>query len=181
LIGLLGIFALLSLQFRSYVEPLIVMLAIPMALIGVVWGHVIMMYPLSLTSLFGFVALAGIVVNDSILLIVFLKERRQELARQHGGIREALATATLDAAAQAGRLRFRAVILTSTTTIAGLTPLLFERSLQAQVLVPMVISTVFGLLASTILVLLVIPCLFAVLNDLKLIPTPEAHEEVPSS
>ena len=101
-------------------------------------------YPLSLPSLFGFIALAGIVVNDSILLIVFLKERRAQLTSEHGGSPEALARTTLDAAAQAGRLRFRAVILTSSTTIAGLTPLLFERSLQAQVLIPIVISTVFG-------------------------------------
>jgi multidrug efflux pump subunit AcrB len=180
-IGLLGIFALLSFQFRSYIEPFTVMLAIPMALIGVVWGHVIMMYPLSLTSLFGFIALAGIVVNDSILLIVFLKERRRRLAGQRVGTVKAHASATLDAAAQAGRLRFRAVILTSSTTIAGLLPLLFERSLQAQVLIPMVISTVFGLLASTVLVLLVIPCFFAVLHDLNLIPAAAAEDEVPRS
>jgi multidrug efflux pump subunit AcrB len=172
LIGLMGIFGLLSFQFRSYIEPITVMLAVPMALIGVVWGHVIMMYPISLTSMFGFVALAGIVVNDSLLLIVFLKKRRKQLVMQYSESRKALAIATVDAAAQAGRLRFRAVILTSSTTIAGLTPLLFERSLQAQVLIPMVISIVYGLLASTVLVLLVIPCFFAVLNDLNLIPEP---------
>jgi multidrug efflux pump subunit AcrB len=131
-----------------------------------------MMYPISLTSMFGFVALAGIVVNDSILLIVFLKKRRKQLVMQYGDNRKALAIATVDAAAQAGRLRFRAVILTSSTTIAGLMPLLFERSLQAQVLIPMVISIVYGLLASTVLVLMVIPCFFAVLSDLNLIPAP---------
>jgi multidrug efflux pump subunit AcrB len=173
IIGLLGVFALLSFQFRSYIEPITVMLAIPMALIGVIWGHLLMFKPLSMPSLFGFIALAGIVVNDSILLVVFLKERRAQLAATIGGDRNALAEATEMAAAQAGRLRFRAVILTSSTTIAGLVPLLFERSLQAQVLKPLVISTVFGLIASTMLVLLVIPCFYAVLNDLNLIPEPE--------
>jgi len=176
MLGLLGIFALLSLQFRSYVEPFTVMLAIPMALIGVVWGHILMSYPLSLTSLFGFVALAGIVVNDSILLIVFLKESRKRIMAEVGANLEALARATFDAAARAGRQRFRAVVLTSSTTIAGLVPLLFERSLQAQVLVPMVISTVFGLLASTVLILLVIPCIFVILDDLRLIPAPETQD-----
>jgi multidrug efflux pump subunit AcrB len=180
-IGILGIFALLSFQFRSYIEPFTVMLAIPMALIGTVWGHIIMGYPLSLPSLFGFIALAGIVVNDSILLIVFLKERRKKPALQDDGSPKTLTGDTIDAAAQAGRLRFRAVILTSSTTIAGLLPLLFERSLQAQVLIPMVISTVFGLLASTVLILFVIPCFYAVLDDFKLIPAPETQEEVSHS
>jgi len=157
LIGLIGVFILLSFQFRSYLEPLVVMLAIPMALIGVVWGHLLMGHPLSMPSVFGFIALAGIVVNDSILLVLFLKDRRQEGAE------------IFAAASQASRRRFRAITLTSTTTIAGLLPLLFERSLQAQILVPLVISTVFGLIASTVLVLLVIPCFYTVLGDWGLV------------
>ncbi len=155
-IGVLGMFVLLSFQFRSYVEPLIVMVAIPFALIGVVWGHLLMGLNLSMPSLLGLVSLAGIVVNDSILLVVFVKTRRQQ------------GMAVGEAAGQASRDRFRAVLLTSLTTIAGLVPLLMERSLQAQILIPLATSIVFGLLASTALVLVVIPALYAILVDLGL-------------
>jgi len=156
-IGLIGIFFLLSFQFRTFTEPFVVMLAIPFALIGVVWGHGLMGVPVSMPSLLGFIALAGIVVNDSILLVLFLKNaRRKGLTAQ-------------EAAAGASRARFRAVLLTSTTTIAGLLPLLFEKSLQAQILIPLVISTTFGLMASTVLVLLAIPCMYLILSDLGIV------------
>lgn len=156
-IGIIGIFILLSFQFRTYTEPIIVMLAIPFALIGVVWGHGLMGVPISMPSLLGFIALGGVVVNDSILLVIFLKNARKEGMSMH------------DAAAQASRARFRAVLLTSTTTIAGLLPLLFEKSLQAQILIPLVISTSFGLMASTVLVLWAIPCMYLVLGDLGIV------------
>ena len=154
IIGLVGIFILLSFQFRNYTEPFIVMLAIPLALIGVIWGHGLMGVPISMPSLLGFIALGGVVVNDSILLVIFLKNARKQ------------GRSIYQAAAKASRARFRAVLLTSSTTIAGLLPLLFERSLQAQILIPLVISTTFGLLASTVLVLLVIPCMYLILHDL---------------
>lgn len=157
LIGLLGIFLLLSFQFRSYTEPFIVMLSIPFALIGVIWGHALMGVPISMPSLLGFIALSGIVVNDSILLVVFLKNARKE------------GLSSYEAAARASRARFRAVLLTSTTTIAGLLPLLFEKSLQAQILIPLVVSTTFGLMASTVLVLLAIPCMYLILGDFGLV------------
>ena len=157
LIGLLGVFILLSFQFRSYIEPLIVMVAIPLALIGVVAGHLIMGIDLSMPSILGFVSLAGIVVNDSILLVLFLKMEREQGAD------------VLESAGQASRQRFRAIILTSLTTIAGLLPLLMERSLQAQVLIPLATSIAFGLMASTVLVLLVIPSLYAILGDMGLV------------
>ena len=153
-IGMIGIFVLLSFQFRTYTEPLIVMVAIPFSLIGVVWGHALMGVPISMPSLLGFIALAGVVVNDSILLVIFLKNARAE------GVPLA------EAAAGASRDRFRAVMLTSSTTIAGLIPILFERSLQAQILKPLVISTAFGLMASTLLVLLALPCFYMILGDL---------------
>ncbi len=156
LLGLLGIFLLLSFQFRSYVEPIIVMLAIPMALIGVIWGHLIMGLDLSMPSMMGMASLSGIVVNDSILLVTFVKRNAA------GGL------ALVDAARQASRDRFRPVLLTSVTTIAGLLPLLFERSLQAQVLVPLVTSIAFGLMASTVLILIVVPSAYAVLHDFGL-------------
>jgi HAE1 family hydrophobic/amphiphilic exporter-1 len=153
LVGMLGVFILLSFQFRSYVEPLIVMAAIPLALIGVVAGHLIMRINLSMPSVLGFVSLTGIVVNDSLLLVLFLKLERE----QGRGV--------LEAASRASRSRFRAIILTSMTTIAGLLPLLAERSLQAQVLIPLATSIAFGLAASTILVLFVIPCLYSIFSD----------------
>jgi multidrug efflux pump subunit AcrB len=112
---------------------------------------------LSMPSLLGFVSLAGIVVNDSILLILFLKMERERGAN------------VLESAGRASRQRFRAIILTSLTTIAGLLPLLTERSLQAQVLIPLATSIAFGLMASTILVLLVIPSLYAILADIGLV------------
>ena len=111
---------------------------------------------LSMPSLMGFVSLAGIVVNDSILLVTFLKRRASE------------GLAVPQAAKQASRDRFRAVLLTSLTTIAGLLPLLFERSLQAQILIPLVVSVVFGLMATTVLVLFVVPALYSVLDDFGL-------------
>jgi len=156
LIGLLGVFVLLSFQFRSWIEPVLVMVTIPLALIGVIWGHILMGYDLTMPSIFGFVSLAGVVVNDSILLVGFAKSRRRE------------GLDIVEAATQASRDRFRAVMLTSLTTVAGLMPLLAERSLQAQFLVPLAAAIVFGLIASTLLVLFVIPCLYAILGDFGL-------------
>lgn len=155
-LGLFGVFVLLSFQFRSYAEPIIVMVAIPLALVGVIFGHLLMGTVLTMPSLLGFVSLAGIVVNDSILLVEFVKN----------GIRKG--HDVVDAARTASRLRFRAILLTSLTTVAGLLPLMSERSLQAQVLIPMAISIVFGILASTVLVLIVVPSLYAILADFGL-------------
>lgn len=156
MIGLLAMYLVLSFLFRSYVEPFIVLLAIPAALIGVVFGHLALGLDLSMPSMLGLAALAGIVVNDSILLVNFVKRRAAEMG------------SVTRAAAQASRDRFRAVLLTSLTTIAGLLPILSETSLQAQVLTPLVTSLAFGLLSSTVLVLIVVPCAFAVLDDFGL-------------
>jgi len=153
LLGLVGIFAVLAFQFRSYIEPVVVMTAIPFAALGAIWGHALVGYPLSMPSLMGAASLAGIVVNDSILLVHFVKMR---VGQGH---------AAVDAARLASRDRFRAVLLTSLTTILGLLPLLAEGSLQAQVLKPLVISVVFGLLASTMMVLFAIPALYSILAD----------------
>jgi len=156
LVGLVGIFILLSFQFRSYIEPTVVMVAIPMAFIGVIWGHIFMGMNLTMPGMLGAVSLAGIVVNDSILLVEFIKIH----------VRNGVAVA--EAASRASRERFRAVLLTSLTTIAGLLPLLSERSTQAQVLIPLAVSIVFGLMASTVLVLIVVPSLYSILGDLGL-------------
>ncbi|MEM6473810.1 MAG: efflux RND transporter permease subunit, partial [Planctomycetota bacterium] len=159
-IGCLGVFVILSYQFRSYLEPFVVMVAIPFAFVGVIWGHYLFGMSISLPSVMGYASLAGIVVNDSILLMMFLKS-----ALQSGKEVQA-------AAAEASRVRFRAVMITSLTTIVGLMPLLLEKSLQAQVLIPIAISICFGLLASTLLVLFVLPPLYVILNDFGLTVTP---------
>ena len=153
LLGLVGVFVLLSFQFRSYLEPFTVIIAIPLSLIGVIWGHWLMGLDFTMPSLVGYVSLAGIVVNDSILLVEFLKMRVREGFSIH------------EAASTASRQRFRAVLLTSLTTIAGLVPLLSETSLQAQILIPLVASLVFGLMTSTLLVLLLVPALYTILED----------------
>lgn len=157
LLGLIGVFILLSFQFRNYFEPLVVMSIIPFSIIGVVTGHLLMGMPFTLPSLLGFISLAGIVVNDSLLLVLFIKK----------GLKEG--QDIFQAASQASRARFRAIFLTSTSTIAGLMPLLAESSLQAQIIQPLAVSIAFGLLATTVLVLFVIPCVYAVLADFKLI------------
>ncbi len=156
-LGALGVFLLLSLIFRNYREPAIVMLNIPLALIGAIWGHLIMGLDFTLPSMIGFVSLAGIVVNDSILLVVFVKQHVSEGMVLH------------DAAKQAVRDRFRAIFLTSITTVAGMTPLLFETSTQALILVPLVTSIVFGMLTSTLLILLVLPSVYAIMEDMGVV------------
>ena len=159
MVGLFLVFVLLSFQFRSYIESVIVMTAIPLSLIGVIWGHLVMGLNLSMVSMMGFISLSGVVINDSILLVQVIKRELQD------------GLDILEAARKASRLRFRAVLLTSLTTIAGLFPLLLEKSLQAQVLVPLVTSIIFGLLASTILVLIVVPVLFAIIGELHVVRT----------
>ena len=164
ILGLLGVFVLLSLQFRSYVEPVVVMMAIPFAFVGVIWGYALIGSPLSSQSLLGLVSLAGVVVNDSILLVMFIKQ-----ARANG-------LTPIEAACRASRDRFRAVLLTSATTIAGLIPIMFETSRQAQSLIPIATSIVFGITASTILVLIVLPPIYAVLADVGIFHTEAEHE-----
>lgn len=164
LIGLVGIFVILSFQFRSYVEPLIVMLSIPLAFIGAIWGHVLMGYYLSMPSLIGAAGLAGIVVNNAILLIHFIKGHRER------------GLSAIDAAGQASRDRLQAILISSSTTIAGLVPLLAETSTQADAIKPLVISVVFGLLSATVLVLIVIPALYVLFDDLGWARTVESEE-----
>ena len=153
LVGLAAIFLMLSFQFRSYVEPLVVMASIPLGLPGVVVGHLALDLELSMPSLVGFVSLAGVVVNNAIVLVAFIK-----IHRRGGESAEA-------ASRRAARQRFRAILLTSLTTVAGMLPLLTETSLQAQVLIPLVASLAFGLAASTFQVLFLVPALYSILDD----------------
>jgi multidrug efflux pump subunit AcrB len=155
IIALFGIYALLAIPFRSFTQPLVVMSAIPFGIIGAVAGHLIMGHNLSLLSMFGIVGLAGVVVNDSLVLIDATNRIRREGAHAH------------EAITRAGALRFRAIILTSLTTFAGLSPMLLERSIQAQFLIPMAISLGFGVLFATGVTLLLVPSLYMILDDVQ--------------
>ena len=160
--GLFAVFAILSFQFRSYIEPTIVMVAIPLSIFGVIWGHFLLGLNLTMPSVLGFASLAGIVVNDSILLVQFIKED----LKKFGNIKQAAMLAI--------QQRLRAIFITSATTTVGLLPLLLEQSLQAQILIPLVVSLVFGLLTATTLIILVLPAFYAILDDFKLT---ERHAE----
>jgi multidrug efflux pump subunit AcrB len=153
-LAMMGIFLLLASQFRSYMQPLIIMMAIPFGLIGAILGHLVLGLEFTIVSIFGIVALSGIVVNDSLILIDFINRA----VRSGVDVDKAVI--------ESGRARFRPVLLTSVTTIAGLVPLLLERSFQAQFLVPMAVSLCFGLLAATILTLLYVPALYLIVQDI---------------
>ena len=146
-------YLVLAWVFGSYGWPLLVLMIIPFGVVGAIWGHAVMGLDLTVLSLFGFFGLSGIVVNDSIILIVFYKQLRTQGIQAN------------DAIVQATCMRFRAVILTSLTTIAGLLPLLFEKSLQAQFLIPMAISIAFGLAFATFLVLFLLPCVLMIYEN----------------
>ncbi|MDH3801160.1 MAG: efflux RND transporter permease subunit [Deltaproteobacteria bacterium] len=153
-IALFLIYALLAIPFKSFSQPLVVMSAIPFGIVGAVFGHLLMGVNLSLLSLFGIVGLTGVVVNDSLVLVDATNRIRREGA------------SVQDAITQGGALRFRAVILTSLTTFAGLTPMILERSLQAQFLIPMAVSLGFGVLFATFITLLLVPCGYVILDDM---------------
>jgi len=155
ILGLFMIYALLAIPLKSYIEPVIIMLAIPFGIIGAIVGHMIVGIPISVLSLFGIIALSGVVVNDA---LVFVSRYNQ--------LREAgLPYAT--AVVEAGVSRFRAVFLTSITTFVGLVPLLQEKSEQAQALIPMAVSLAFGILFATVITLLIIPVLLGVRSDIN--------------
>ncbi len=154
LIGLAGIYIILAWVFASYVRPIVVMAIIPMGFVGAVVGHWLMGYNLTILSMVALIGLSGIVVNNSIILVTTIERRSRDQA-----LYEAIVDGSCD--------RLRAIILTSATTIGGLSPLLFERSLQAQFLIPMALTIVFGLASATLLVLIVVPALMAVQDDFR--------------
>ncbi|MDJ0865174.1 MAG: efflux RND transporter permease subunit [Myxococcota bacterium] len=154
-LALLAIFALLAVPLRSYAQPLIIMSVIPFGLVGAIGGHLLMGKGLSFMSVVGIVALSGVVVNASLVLVHAVNGRRERGLRLHSAVVES------------GIARFRPIVLTSLTTFAGLTPLMLERSVQAQFLIPMAISLAFGVLFATTITLLVVPCGYLVLEDLR--------------
>ncbi|RMF85773.1 MAG: efflux RND transporter permease subunit, partial [Nitrospinota bacterium] len=154
-IALLLIYFILGSLFRSFLQPFVVLLAIPFAIDGVIIGHLVMGRTLSTLSLLGLVALSGVVVNDSLVLVSYINTLREE------GVE------LFEAIVQAGKIRFRPILLTSITTITGLSPLAFFATGQAKFLSPMAIALVWGLAFSTLLTLLIIPCFYAVAEDGK--------------
>jgi len=154
--AVLAIYAMLAIPFKSYILPLIVIVSIPFGIIGAIFGHLIMGYGLSILSLLGIVALSGIVVNDSLVLISQAVDLEQH---QHLTPKEIIKTAAIQ--------RFRPIILTTLTTFGGLMPMILETSRQARILIPMAISIGFGIVFATLITLVLIPSLYLVINDCK--------------
>jgi multidrug efflux pump subunit AcrB len=168
LFALLVIYAMLAVPFNSFIQPLIIMVAIPFGIVGAVIGHMIMGYSLSVMSMFGVVALSGVVINDSLVMIDFANRRRLCGNSIH------------DAIHNAGIHRFRPILLTTLTTFGGLAPMIFETSRQARFLIPMAISLGFGILFATGITLLLVPCFYKVAEDLRhLFGGTAAHHEPP--
>lgn len=147
------IYVVLAWLFSSFIQPVVVMLAIPFAMIGMIWGHIIMGSSMTFLSMIGFIALAGIVVNDSLIFMEFFNERRAE------------GLGVYDAGVATGKARFRAIMLTTITTVLGITPLMLETSFQAKFLIPMAITIAFGLMSATFIILLVLPSLLMIFDD----------------
>jgi len=173
-LAMLLIYGLLAIPFRSYVQPLIVMLSIPFGIIGAIAGHFLLGYGLSIISLFGIIALAGVVVNDSLVLIVATNQLRDE---NHLPLVEAVVQGAMN--------RFRPIVLTSLTTFFGLAPMIFETALQARFIIPMAISLGFGILFGTVIILTIVPSVYLILEDFRghhrsqrhEVPLPENSEE----
>lgn len=149
------VYVILAWLFSSYLQPMVVMLAIPFSLVGVIWGHYVLGFEITFLSIIGFVALSGIVVNDSLILVEFYNSYRE---KGHD---------MMESLVEAGRQRLRPIILTSLTTVLGLLPLMLERSFQAHFLIPMAIALACGLASSTLLILLVLPCVMMIFDDIK--------------
>jgi multidrug efflux pump subunit AcrB len=155
LVAQIAIFALLAIPFKSYSQPLIIMSAIPFGLVGAVFGHLVMGLDLTMLSMFGMVALTGVVVNDSLILIDLINRMRAEGRSVDEAIRES------------GERRFRPIMLTTATTFLGLSPMIFETSMQAKFLIPMAVSLGYGIVFATAITLILVPALYRILEDAK--------------
>ncbi|MCD6224651.1 MAG: efflux RND transporter permease subunit [Deltaproteobacteria bacterium] len=153
--AMMVMYALLAVLFNSYIQPLIIMMSIPSGIVGAVIGHIIMGYSLSVMSMFGIVALSGVVVNDSLILIDFANRSRKQGITPHKAIHSA------------GIYRFRPIVLTTLSTFFGLSPMIFETSRQARFLIPMAISLGFGILFATFITLVLVPSLYLIVEDLR--------------
>lgn len=156
ILALIGIYALLAIPLGSYTQPLIIMSVIPFGVIGAILGHIFMGLTVSMMSIFGIIALAGVVVNDSLIFVDFINDARKKGVGKHASI------------VQAGGERFRAIMITSLTTFFGIMPILMETDLQAQFVIPMATSLGFGIIFATVITLVLVPCLYLILNDLSI-------------
>ncbi|MEE2637540.1 MAG: efflux RND transporter permease subunit [Acidobacteriota bacterium] len=154
-LALLMIFALLAVPLQSYLQPLIIMSAIPFGLVGAVWGHMVMGLDVTMMSMFGLVALTGVVVNDSLIMVDFINRKRKQYTDVGLAVREA------------GVNRFRPILLTSLTTFFGLVPLMLEKSFDAAFTKPMAVSLAFGVLFATFITLILVPTAYMILDDLR--------------
>ncbi|MFP4506592.1 MAG: efflux RND transporter permease subunit [Cyclobacteriaceae bacterium] len=152
-LAMMIIYALLAIAFNNYLQPLIVMAAIPFGIVGAVIGHILLDYDLSLVSLMGVIALSGVVVNDSLIMVEYANGKREDKS-------------VLDAIQEAGIRRFRPIIITTLTTFGGLTPIILETSQQARNLIPMAISLGFGIIFATSIILIIVPCMYLSLEDI---------------
>mgnify|MGYP001491795125 FL=1 len=155
-LALFVVYVLLAIPFKSYLQPLIIMSAIPFGFTGAVIGHIIMGMNLAVLSIIGIVALSGVVVNDSLVMVDFINRYKREDGKT-----------SLEAALAAGPRRFRPILLTSITTFVGLFPLLIEKSVQAQFLIPMAISLAYGVLFATLITLILVPTSYLIIEDIK--------------
>jgi multidrug efflux pump subunit AcrB len=162
-LALFAIYALLAIAFGSYLQPLIVMMSIPFGVVGAILGHIILGHDLSLVSMMGVVAVSGVVVNGALIMVHYANGKRDELS-------------AFDAILTAGTRRFRPIVLTTLTTFGGVAPIILETSLQAYHLVPMAISLGFGIVFSTSITLLLVPCLYLLLDDLKTMLAGQSEE-----
>jgi multidrug efflux pump subunit AcrB len=149
------IYILLAIPLKSYIQPVMVMSVIPFGFIGAILGHLVFDKSFNMMSMFGIIALAGVVVNDSLIMVEFVNRARRSGMRLK------------DAVLKAGTQRFRAIMLTSLTTFFGLLPIMFETSLQAQIIIPMALSLAFGIMFATVITLFLIPSLYMLLEDFK--------------
>lgn len=155
IVAILMIFALLAVPLKSYIQPLIIMLAIPFGFVGAVLGHIALGFDLSILSMFGLVALTGVVINDGLVMVDFINRFRE---RHEGDLQLAVR--------EAGVVRFRPILLTSLTTFFGLVPLLLEKSMQARFLIPMAVSLAFGVMFATLITLVLVPAAYIILDDI---------------
>ena len=155
LLALLALFAMLAIPLKSYLQAVIILVAIPFGIVGAVLGHLLLGYELSIISLMGIVALSGVVINDSLILV----DTTNEFRRSGLPLREAIARAPVR--------RFRPVLLTSLTTFFGLLPIMLERSVQARFMIPMAVALGFGILLSTAITLILVPALYTIIEDVR--------------
>ena len=163
-IALFGIYALMAIPLKSYVQPLIIMGVIPFGIVGAVFGHLLLGLAVSAVSMMGIIALSGVVVNDSLIMVDFVNKAVAE------------GSSEVDAAIQSGARRFRAIMLTSLTTFFGLIPMVLETSMQAQIVIPMAVSVAFGILFATLITLVLVPSLYVIARDVRRLLLPRASE-----